>query len=78
MLEEDIPQRCAVCGGSLIPQLITHQVQKGEEILVFDNVPAFVCSQCEGVWITGDVKDKIDEIVQQETEPNGPEQQHES
>ncbi len=47
-------------------QPITHEIRKGDELLVFENVPAFVCAQCDGVWISGDVKRKLDEIVSKE------------
>lgn len=36
-------------------------------MFVFDNVPAFVCAQCDGVWITDEVKRKLDGIVAMES-----------
>jgi YgiT-type zinc finger domain-containing protein len=59
-------ERCALCGGVLFEHLITHEIQKGEELLVFDNVPAMVCAQCDGAWLTDEVKKKLDEIVAKE------------
>ncbi|MDX2149790.1 MAG: type II toxin-antitoxin system MqsA family antitoxin [Bryobacteraceae bacterium] len=56
-------ERCAVCGGGLVQKLITHEIREGEELFVFDNVPAWVCAQCDGVWLEGDVKRKLEEIV---------------
>lgn len=66
-MEETTPSRCALCGGTLMERLITHEVQKGEELMVFDNVPAWVCTQCEGAWMTDDVKRKLDEIIEKES-----------
>lgn len=66
-MAEETPSRCALCGGTLVEKLITHEIRKGEELLVFDNVPAWVCAQCDGVWITDDVKRKLEEIVEKET-----------
>ncbi len=65
-MEPEAPSRCALCGGTLVGKLITHEIRKGEELLVFDNVPAFVCAQCDGVWMTDEVKRKLDEIVARE------------
>ncbi|MFN3323962.1 MAG: YgiT-type zinc finger protein [Bryobacteraceae bacterium] len=64
--EQDVPERCAVCGGTLVERLITHQIPHGAELFHFDNVPAYVCTQCDGVWITGEVKRKLDGIIAQE------------
>ena len=51
----------------MIDKLITHEIQRGEELLVFDNVPALVCVQCDGAWMTDEVKQKLDAIVAGET-----------
>jgi YgiT-type zinc finger domain-containing protein len=66
-MDEGTPARCALCGGTLVDKLITHEIRKGEELLVFDNVPALVCTQCDGVWMTDEIKRKLDEIVAKET-----------
>ncbi len=65
-METSPPDRCALCGGILVEKLITHEIRKGDELLVFENVPAFICAQCDGVWMTDDVKRKLDEIVAKE------------
>lgn len=65
-MEPEAPSRCALCGGTLAARLITHEIRKGDELLVFDNVPAFVCAQCDGVWMTDEVKQKLDQIVARE------------
>jgi YgiT-type zinc finger domain-containing protein len=66
-MDDATPNRCALCGGVLVAKLITHEIRKDDELLVFENVPALVCAQCDGVWLDGEIKRKLDEIVDRET-----------
>ena len=37
---------CAVCGGGLRKTAITHEERRGEQLYLFHNVPAQVCTAC--------------------------------
>ncbi len=55
-----------MCGGALVRKLITHEVAEGPELFVFDDVPAWVCAQCDGVWLEGEIKRRIEETIARE------------
>ncbi|HDN81041.1 MAG TPA: type II toxin-antitoxin system MqsA family antitoxin [Chloroflexi bacterium] len=58
--------RCPFCGGTLIPEqkVLAPFVIDGTVIVVKD-VPAEVCRNCHEPFFTGEVTDKILELVKQ-------------
>lgn len=63
------PQKCAECGGTLKKKTITHTQPWGEELYRFEDVPALVCAQCGHVWLSAEVSQMIDKIVQKQEKP---------
>jgi YgiT-type zinc finger domain-containing protein len=57
-------QRCAVCGGTLEATTITHEVKRGTQIYLFQNVPAQVCTACREIWIDEEVLQVIDRLIE--------------
>ena len=57
-------QLCAVCGGELKATTITHEVKRGSDIYLFQNVPANVCTACGELWIDEDVLQQIDRLIE--------------
>ena len=43
--------KCAVCGGRLLSKLVKHDQHWGEQLVVFEDVPANVCLSCGEVWL---------------------------
>ena len=63
------PTTCAQCGGKLEDKTITHQQAWGGELYEFENVPALVCRQCGEAYLTAQVSQLIDVIIQQNPRP---------
>jgi HTH-type transcriptional regulator / antitoxin MqsA len=63
------PTICAQCGGKLEHKTITHQQPWGGELYEFENVPALVCRQCGEVYLTAQVSQLIDAVIQQNPQP---------
>ncbi len=42
---------CAICGGQVKPTTITHEERRGNQLHLFQNVPALVCNACGEIWI---------------------------
>jgi len=54
---------CPDCGGQKRPGTTTFTVDLGFGVVVVRNVPALVCSQCGADWITDDIADRLESIV---------------
>lgn len=54
--------RCAICGGELRDETITHQAGDGTRVCLFEHVPAQVCAECGEVWIEEAVLRQIDRL----------------
>jgi YgiT-type zinc finger domain-containing protein len=57
-------QPCAVCGGELKPATITHEEHRGNQLYLFQNVPAQVCTMCGEIWIDEVVLQEIDHLIE--------------
>ena len=62
------PKICNACGGSMSQGETTVTVDFGSGVVVLRNVPATVCSQCGMEWISDEISEKIENIVQQAKE----------
>ena len=60
---------CAECGGTLKKEIVTHTQPWGTQLYRFENVPALVCAQCGHVWLSADVSQRIDDIIQKRPKP---------
>ena len=54
---------CGICGGELSPTTITHEERRGDEIYLFQNVPALVCKACGEIWIEEKTLQQIDRLL---------------
>ncbi len=55
---------CAECGGTLRAKTITHTVPWGEQVHRFEHVPVQTCEQCGHVWLTAEVSQQIDRLIE--------------
>jgi len=62
-------QKCGECGATLAKKTVTHIQPWGEELFRFEKVPASVCVQCGRAWLSAQVSQRIDEIVQKHSKP---------
>jgi YgiT-type zinc finger domain-containing protein len=60
---------CYFCKGKIVKKRIRHVHHWGEEILIFENVPADVCTQCGEVFFSPEVMEMMDEVSQKRTAP---------
>ena len=60
---------CGQFGGALEQRTITHRQPWGDELYEFENVPAWVCSQCGETWLDAGVGQLIENIIQEHPKP---------
>ena len=68
----DIHSRpCSVqgCPGTYQPQGVVHTVRHHGEIIVIENVPAEVCSECGDVLFSPDTVQRIEQIIRERRQP---------
>ena len=56
---------CAVCGGELRTTTITHQERRGNNLYLFQNVPAQICTACGEVWTEEATFQEIDRLIRE-------------
>jgi len=55
---------CATCGSTLKETTITHEERRGNQLYLFQNVPAQVCGACGEIWIEEKVLQEIDQLIE--------------
>ena len=54
---------CPLCGGSKRPGMTTFTAELGFGVVVIREVPATICSQCGADWISDNVAEQIEMLV---------------
>lgn len=61
---------CYLCGGHLVKKEVTKiQTWRGRLVGVIENVPAWVCNQCNEKYFDGAVLEKIDSLLRSRPKP---------
>jgi YgiT-type zinc finger domain-containing protein len=60
---------CYFCKGQLVKKHITHIHTWGEKIVLFEDVPAEVCTQCGETYFSPEVLERMDNVVTSGTKP---------
>ncbi|MBM3156858.1 MAG: type II toxin-antitoxin system MqsA family antitoxin [Chloroflexi bacterium] len=60
---------CYFCKGKIVNKRIRHVHHWGEEIIIFENVPADVCTQCGEVFFSPEVLETMDKVSQKRIAP---------
>lgn len=60
---------CAACGGILVKDIIRYDKRCGNDVAIFEKVPAETCPQCGEVWIDGKVMEKIERLFLKKSKP---------
>ena len=63
-------ERCAGCGGKLVSKVIKYDQHWGDQIVVFEDVPAKVCASCNEVWLSSKVVQAMDKILVKQRKPS--------
>lgn len=61
---------CASCGGKLIQKKIKYDQHWGDDIVIFEDVPARVCLACGEIWLNSKVIRAMERILKQGKKPN--------
>jgi YgiT-type zinc finger domain-containing protein len=62
--KQNYQTRCAICGGKLKDTTITHEERRKDQLYLFQNVPAQVCTACGEIWIDEKVLQEIDRLIE--------------
>lgn len=60
---------CYFCKGRVVEKNIRHVHHWGNEIIIFDDVPAEVCLQCGEVYFSPEALERMDKATLTEIEP---------
>lgn len=55
---------CEYCNGIIKPRKVTVDLRRGDQLIVFHNVPIGVCTKCGERYYPGRVLEALDEIAQ--------------
>ena len=63
--------KCAIgeCPGEYEQKLIVHTVKRGEDVVVFEDVPADVCQVCSDTLLAAETIRHLEEMMRQQTKP---------
>lgn len=67
--EEAMKRKCPECGGSYEREKITYEAEYKGRFYLFENVPAWVCSQCDASYLEAKWAKYIDRLVRGEVKP---------
>lgn len=56
-------ERCYFCKGQVIPKRVRHIHEWGNQVLIFEDVPAEVCQQCGEVYFGPEALRMMDEVT---------------
>jgi len=56
---------CALCGGKQREGLTELVMKVGNEVVVIKKVPALVCNCCGESYVTPEISEKIDDVIQE-------------
>ena len=55
--------KCMRCGKPAYKSMTSEAIKLGFGLLVIRNIPCYKCEECDEIFFTGDVVQKIEEIV---------------
>ena len=62
--------KCPICGGTKIEGKVTFTVDLKDSLIVIRNTPATICSLCGEEWISDEVAESIEGIVNEAKDKN--------
>ncbi|MBR1686526.1 MAG: YgiT-type zinc finger protein [Clostridia bacterium] len=55
--------KCMKCGKPAFASVTSEAIELGFGLLVIRDIPCYKCEECDEIFYTGDVAQKIEEIV---------------
>lgn len=62
-------EKCTNCGGFLLPKKVDYDKKVGGKRVLFEEVPALVCTSCDEIWIEGKVAEKMERLFLEGKKP---------
>ncbi len=56
--------KCMKCGKEMFKSTTTEAIELGFGVLVIRNIPCYKCTECDEIFYTGDIVQKIEEITE--------------
>ena len=56
--------KCMKCGKQVFKSTTTEAIELGFGVLVIRNIPCYKCVECDEIFYTGDVAQKIEKITE--------------
>ena len=56
--------KCGKCGGDTIESTTSEAIEMEFGLLVIRHIPCFKCEDCDEIFYTGDVAERIEEITE--------------
>ena len=56
-------QTCDICKGVMEEELTDYTVEYDGEELVIEDVPTWVCTQCDHTYVEGDVIEAVEDLL---------------
>jgi YgiT-type zinc finger domain-containing protein len=63
MGSDQMNEPCAVCGGELRHTTTTYTQEYEGQLIVVENVPAWVCDQCGETYFDPDVVERVQALI---------------
>jgi YgiT-type zinc finger domain-containing protein len=58
---------CSICGGKVVERHVQTEFWWGDDLMIFENVPAGVCENCGEQYFKGEIYDKITRMAEEKT-----------
>ena len=71
-LREQASMKCSIkgCPGMYEAKMIIHTVKPGNEVIVFENVPAEVCNVCSDTLLLPETVRRLEVLIQSKGKPD--------
>ncbi len=56
-------KQCAICGGIKENRIQTIDRHWGDKLLIFEDVPVEVCTECGEVWLSPETVEAMEKVV---------------
>ncbi|MBQ9409506.1 MAG: YgiT-type zinc finger protein [Clostridia bacterium] len=57
--------KCMKCGKTAFKSFTSEAIELGFGLLVIRNIPCYKCEECDEIFYTGDVVQKIERIIKE-------------
>lgn len=71
-MKEEAGMNCSIkgCPGVYEAKTIVHIVKRGNDVVVFENVPAEVCDVCSDTLLAPETIRKLEALIRDKSEPD--------